>query len=263
MLQDWLSCKLREPTPYKNFKLFEIDEKVQVDQRIKSYVIELLKDARFDLKIFQTLASRLGWTEAAKLLSNILPKTQKMRKGFFGEVLACAVLVEFFGYVIPVKKWRYAISSDQSLPGTDAIAIEKQGGAISEICFVESKTRTTSDTSASIDGYKQLKEDYSQKIPDMVFFVLSRLKETKDPLLDDFANYAYDRRDLPDMETFCLSLTWDFDAWTETILSNLEEETGDTSFPRLRVKRIRIKNLTNHIKELFEAIGVEVLSDDD
>lgn len=264
MLSNWLSWKLSDPTTYTNFSLFEIEEKTQMDQNIRSHMTRLLQEARLDSAVFQAMANHFGWKETERLLVEITqPTGQKMRRGFFGEVLICAALVELFGYVIPIRKWRYAITTDQSLPGTDAIAIKKQGDAISEVCFVESKLRTTGDTSASVQGYRQLKGDYSQKIPEMIFFVLCRLHESKDPLYEDFLQYVNDRRDLTNMETFCLGLIWDYDTWTETVLSNLEEELEENNAPRLLVKRIRIKNLAKHIEELFEKIGFGESSNDD
>jgi len=263
-LANWLAWKARLPNPYRNFDLIEIEEKNEIDHKIEPFLTKLLQEYRFDPNLFQKLASRLGWSNVEKIILNsTLPTVQTARRGYFGEVLTSAMLSEFFGYVIPIKKLRYAISANQSLPGTDVIAIKKQAGAISEVCFVESKLRTTSDTTASVQGYRQLKEDYSQRIPDMILFVLSRLYENEDPLFEDFFKYVSTRKDMSGIERFCLGLTWEHGTWTETVLKNLEEETDDPSFPRLVVHRTRIKNLAEHLKELFKAIGVTGASEDD
>lgn len=264
MLADWLTWKTRLPNPYKNFDLIEIEEKKEIGNEIEPLLVKLLQDYRFDPSLFQRLANRFGWSNVQKLLANSTqPTVQTARRGYFGEVLTSAMLLDFFGYVIPIKKFRYAISANQSLPGTDIIAIKKQAGAISEVCFVESKLRTTSDTTASVQGYKQLRDDYVQRIPDMILFVLSRLYERKDPLFEDFFGYVCSRKDMSGMERFCLGLTWEYGTWTETVLENLEEETDDPSFPRLVVHRTRIKNLAKHLNDLLEAIGVKGASEDD
>jgi hypothetical protein len=264
LLSNWLSPKAKSSTPYKKFVVFEIDEKVQMDQEARHHLVKLVQNARCDPKIYDDFVVRLGWTEARKLLADqTQPTNQKMRKGFFGEVLICAILTEFFGYLIPVEKWRYAITANQSLPGTDAIAIKADANNIYEVCFVESKTRITNDTMAGVMGYRQLKDDHSKRIPDMIFFAMCRLQERNDPLYNAFLNYVFDRRDLSGMETFCLGLTWDISMWTEKALQNLEEEIGNSQFPRLVVNRILIKDLVKQINELFGTIEIGELLDDD
>jgi len=264
MLSKWLAWKLRDPSPYRKFKLTEIDEKIQITPEVKSHLVKLFTEARFDQCFLLAVAKRLGWAKVVtELVTPSQPTVATARRGFFGEVLVCAMLTEIFGYLIPVQKLRFAISANQSLPGTDVIAIKKDGGTISEICFVESKLRTTADTYFAVQGYKQLKEDYSQRIPDMIRFVLARLHERKDPLFYEFLEYVFDRRDLTNIERFSLGLTCEHGSWTETVLENLEEEVNNTSLPNLVVQRTRIKNLATLVKEVFQAIGVEAVLDDD
>lgn len=262
MLSNWLKWKAPDSKLYENFDLVDIDEKTEIDQNIKPYLEKLLLKARFNTSVFQSLANQLEWFEVEKFLAESMPSIPTARRGFFGEVLTCALLVEFFGYVIPVQKLQYTISANRSLPGTDAIAIKKSGKTISEVCFVESKLRTTNETSASIQGYRQLREDYSEKIPEMILFTLSRLQETNDPLFDDFLRYTVDRHDLTYIESFCLGLTWEKGAWTEKVLENLEDDI-DRDFPPLSVKLIRIENLAETIKDVFETIGVSELVDNE
>jgi hypothetical protein len=244
--------------------VFEIDEKVQMDQQARQHLAKLVQNARCAPKIYDDFVVRAGWTEARKLLAaQTQPTNQKMRKGFFGEVLICAILAEFFGYLIPVEKWHYAIIANQSLPGTDAIDIKADANSVYEVCFVESKTRTTNDTMAAVKGYRQLKDDHSKRIPDMIFFAMCRLQERNDPMYETFLNYVFDRRNLSGTETFCLGLTWDINMWTEKALENLEEEIDNSQSPRLVVNRILVKDLTRKIKQLFGTIGIGELLDDD
>jgi hypothetical protein len=248
----------------KKFVLFEIEEKAKLDEEKKRHLIELVQKARCEPAVFDDFVKRHGWVKAQKMLAELKqPTNSKMRKGFFGEVLTCALLTEFFGYVIPFEKWRYAIVSNQSLPGTDAIAFKASKTSISEICFVESKTRTVKDNHAPVEGYRQLVKDHSKSIPDMVVFTLGRLADRSDPLYSAFSDYTFDRRNLSGMETFCLGLIWDSDSWNVEVLNSLEEEVDNSKYPRLVVDRVLIKNLTNEIHDLFEKIGIGELADDD
>ena len=257
MISNWLAWTPRDPSPYENFQLIDINERASISSEVKSHLTELLVEARFDLPFLQVVTKRLGWKTVQKhLISTSQPTVPILRRGFFGEVLTSGILVEFFSYIIPVQKFQFAISANQSLPGTDLIAIKKNERSLSEVCFVESKLRTTADTGAAIQGYKQLKKDYSERIPQMVLFILARLFETKDPLFENFLNYLRDRRDMARVERFRLGLAWERDAWTETVLKNLEEEVDDPELPRLVVQCARVRELPSLIKELFQMIGV-------
>lgn len=264
MFSNWLFWKPRAPSPYKKFELIEIEEKTPISPGVKSHLTKLLVEARLDPSFLQAVAKRLGWTKVEKqLVSTSQPIIPTARRGFFGEVLTSGVLVEFFAYIIPVQKFQFAISANQSLPGTDVIAIKKKERSLSEVCFVESKLRTTTDSGAAIQGYEQLKKDYSEKIPQMIRFVLARLYERGDPLFDDFLNYLHDRRDMTNIERFRLGLTWEHGAWTETVLENLEEEVDEPGLPKLVVQRARIRKVASLVKELFQTIGIEEEPDDD
>jgi len=264
MLSKWLLWKAPTPAPYKNFALIEIDEQTQISQEVKGYLMQVLQDARIDTDFLKTAVSHLGWDKVQTLLlDQRLPSAPKLRCGFFGEVLTSALLTEFSGYVIPVQKLRFAITPNQSLPGTDVLAIKKEGEIVSEICFVESKLRNTKDASAAVTGYRQLKEDHMKKVPDIISFVLSRLYEMKDPLLYGFLNYLQDRSDTTEKESFRLGLIWENEAWAETVLQNLEEEVKPVDSPHLIVQRVRIQRLAPLIEELFKAMGAAMVLEDD
>src|SRR5712691_11907730 len=105
-------------------------------------------------------------------------------------MLICAILEQFHGYKIPVQKLRFKITKGESLPGTDILALKTNiEGLITEVCFIESKLRTSSDNRAAIEGCNQLQGDYNSKFPDMVDFVTQRLYERQDPLFRPFLLY--------------------------------------------------------------------------
>jgi len=264
MLSNWLDCKARDPSPYGKFKLTEIDERTEITTALESYLIKLVEEARFDPSFLQDVARRHGWSKVMTyLVAPTMPTVTRARRGFFGEVLTCALLTEVFGYLMPVPKLRFNITSDQSLPGTDAIVVKKSPNGISEICFVESKLRTVTDPHFAVQGYRQLREDYSQEIPVMIRFVLARLHETKNPLFDDMMKYAFDRRDTTGMETFSLGLISEHEAWRESALENLEQEASDGELPKLVVHRTKIRNLASLVERVLKSAGVETIPYDE
>src|SRR5205807_9937404 len=63
---------------------------------------------------------------------------------------------------------------------------------------------TTKNTMAALEGYRQLRADHSQRVPDMLRFVLARLNDTNDPLFEKFLDYLKDRQDTTKIETFLI-----------------------------------------------------------
>ena len=266
MLSRWLIHKVRTSTLYNKFHLIEIDEQTKMDKDMKSYLCKLLLTARIDPKMLLTAAKRVGWKKTESLLVHpSLPAKPLKRRGDFGEILTNAILVELMGYIIPVQKLRFTISPEQSLAGTDTIAIKKGKGYFSEMCFVESKLRTANDSyscHAAVEGYEQLKKDYLEKAPDMIQFILARLHDRGDPLFNDFLKYLNNRQDLTDIDRFRLGLVWDHEKWKEEVLQSLEDEVDVESIPKMVVQRVRVQKLASQVKDLFDSIGVDVITDD-
>lgn len=265
MIGTWLHSLLRIPSAYKEFDLFDIDEHQTLTTDMERYLEKLLLEARLNTDMLKEAAKILGWTRTQELLvAPTLPRKPNKRAGDFGEVLTNALLAEMYGYTIPVQKIRFGVSDEQSQPGTDTIAIKKNDGAITEICYVESKLRAKNDSYsclAAVQGYQQLKTDYSDKVPDMISFVLARLYDKQDPLFYGFLNYINKRQDLTSIDRFRIGLVWEHDTWQERILELLEEEV-EGSTPKLSVHRVRIHGLKAIVEKLYDNIGVDIIHDE-
>jgi hypothetical protein len=173
------------------------------------------------------------------------------------------MLMDFFGYSIPVPKLCFAITANSTLPSTDAIAVKSSAGNLTEVCFVESKLRIRDDSSIAKKGYSQLVSDYSKKFPDMIRFVTEQLLRDDDPLANSFLAYLFDRRETVARESFFLGLVCDQTSWSENALANLEAEITDPTLPRVMVAAVRIKSLEDLSDKLFRSIGItQVLEDD-
>jgi hypothetical protein len=264
-LSSWLSSKYRtnqDPPVYTKFDAIEINEDKQITAKVKLYLKKLVLDALFDLELLREVVAILGWKEAERMVSQRTPKGLRLRRGDFGETITNSLLQEFFLYQIPVQKLRYRIDSDESLPGTDSMALNVQEGRITQACFVESKTRSTAHTTTAVDGYDQLMADFGTDFSEITDFVLCRLKEMKHELLRPFLDYMRDRK-TTSMESLRLGLVWDAAKWSETNLKNLERDR-DSGNPQLVVLLIRIPNLRELIDEVYGLIGVkEILEEDD
>ncbi len=263
MLDAWLASADRTPAPYSDFGVVDVTELAKPSDKVLKHVSGLLRDARVDPSFFQAAAQSLGWEEVEKWVQAAVPSGTTARRGQFGEVLCGAVMEEFHDFVVPVQKLQYAITAGQSLPSTDllAVAIDEGGQAIEEASFIEVKLRTGADTGFGTLGYRQLKEDYGKRIPDILRFVVARLYERGDALLEPFFTYLARRDDANGIDTFRVFLVQDDAVWSETTLTNLNDEPVELNDLTVHVVRLAaLKNLTD---KAFAKIGVTSVTDDD
>jgi len=262
LIGKWLHHTHRNPCPYKRFAVIDTREIRGVSPEIRTILQKMLSDARYDPDFLAKVASSLGWKNVHALIAKGMPGADNGRRGEFGESLIASILEWDYGYIIPVWKLRFKITSGESLPATDTIALKLDAtGKIYEMCYIESKLRNSADTAAAIKGCEQLQIDFNDNLPDMLTFIATILYERNDPLFDAFAAYMRVRTDTRDHDTFRLSLCWEHTKWTERILSNLEKSGID--LPRLTVHVIRIQELGTLTDELFNALGIINISDDD
>jgi hypothetical protein len=265
MLGTWLHSLIRVSSAYKKFDVFDIDEHQTLTPQMEEYLQRLLIEARLNTAMLQEAAKTLGWKSTEELLLKpTLPEQHRKRAGDFGETITNALLIEMYGYSIPVPKLHFAISDEQSPPGTDTIAIKTSGDSITELCYVESKLRTKNDKfscQAAVQGYEQLKKDYLERVPNMISFMLARLFDDKNPLFNDFLNYVSRRQDLTSIDRFRIGLIWEQATWDEKVLDLLEEEVDNTT-PKLAVQRVRVRDLQSTVKRLYDNLGVDILLDE-
>lgn len=262
MLNEWLNQHARNPGPYSQFQVVDVEQISQLSPGIRSCLVHLLRDARFDPHFLSDMAGVLGWESVRQIVEKGMPSRPGAQRGEFGEVLTTEMLSSFHGYKIPIFKLRFKMTANQSLPATDILALRiDQNGSIVEVCFVESKLRTSADSMAAVDGYKQLQSDYEAKLPDILSFIAARLHERDDLVYDAFRVYMRERMDTTALDSFRLSLCWEHAVWRESVLENLQE--SGVELPRLTVHVIRIPGLRQLTDELFAEIGIAAVSDDD
>src|SRR5690348_12354951 len=130
MLSLWLVCNNRNPCEYDRFQVIDGTEIAQNSDQVKSHLVQLALRSKFDPKFLESAAQYLGWAKLRNIVESKKPLQEKVRRGQFGEILAAALLEEFYGYTIPVYKFRFALTSDQSLPSTDTIGLKVNHGEV-------------------------------------------------------------------------------------------------------------------------------------
>jgi hypothetical protein len=262
MLEKWLACEERVPCPFSQFNVIDIVPIDELPPEICSHLLELLQGELFNPDLIKDASKYLGSSKVKDLIGSKIPASSNFKKGDFGEMLINAILEQFHGYEIPIRKLRYTIRSDESPHGIDSLAFKaKRNGIICEVCYIESKFRASRDTSAAIDAYEQLKNDYDSKLPAILQFILNRLYELNNPLSVPFLLYLRDRGDTSGFDTFRISLCWENDVWDETTLENLEEY--GSSLPNLEVHVIRIDGVSSIVEMTFSKLGLTEVFDED
>ena len=261
MLNQWLSCSQRMPSPYPSFGVMDVIEAQPLNPAVTDHLRDLLLEARIGLDFLIDAADNLGWKDTLDWVLASFPNARSARRGEFGEVLSAAVLVQFHDYVLPIQKLRFAIAAGQSLPGTDFIAFKSDDIGICEICLVEAKLRTVSDGGAAVSAYEQLREDHNLRFPEMLRFVALRLFEQASPLYHDLMAHMRDRQDTTEKESFGVSLVWEKDKWSERVLENLQD--NEVELAPLTVHVELIHDVAQLAKALFNSIGAEMTVDDD
>jgi hypothetical protein len=265
MLNEWLNWQPLTPNPYTKFVVIHVDHNQNLSQEVRQHLQELLIRFKVPESLLQRINSRLKWDEnrmREQLISRTIPVQSRAKRGEFGEILICALLQQFLQFSVPVPKLWFKFTSGQSLPATDALAIKTDNaGNLQEVCYIESKLRTGTDTAAAIEAANQLFHDTNLEVPDILRFVLTQLDRENHVLADKFVDYLADRGDTRDKETYYIGLCWERDTWDNRTLEYLEAET--LQLERLSVSVIRIHNLGNLTDELFRSIGISEVEDND
>lgn len=269
MLDKWLGWRKRQPSSYSEFEVIDVKEINELSSEAKLYISRIFLNARIDPEYLKEMAELIGWQKVqGHIIEKGVPTLTRVKRGEFGETLICAMLEHFHKYKIPIFKLRFKQIGNETLHGTDVLALVIDSeGLISEVCYVESKLRTDNISKmTAVEGYNQLKSDYANRLPQTLSFISQRLFEQRhngqmNALYNAFKSYMKDRTDTTDKDSFCLSLCWDSAMWHEKVLDNLQE--NGVELPKLTVHVVLIGNLRQVTDEIFAELGVTEVSDDD
>lgn len=257
MLNHWLGHSERSPNPF-NFNVIDISEKDNRDlQKVNEIFKKIFLDNTMNYKLIEKISKKIGWSETfSKFISPRLPKQDKMKKAKFGEMLEGEILENFFDFIIPIKKWRYAITSDESLHSIDVVAIKNNGSEITEMSLVECKVTGGSDKRLVSKAYLQLRDDLDKELPPILSFILARLDENRHPLFEMFLDYCLKKTRGND--SYRISTVFDQQNWHEKSLENLNDIVKDST-SNLTVDVITIESLDDVITEIYKNNGWSVI----
>ena len=256
-MDSWLSNQQRQTGSF-DFTIFDVSEQSPRNTLTVDLLGNLLSRFFFEPKVLQDLRSALG--DNAKLaLDAATPATPSLKAGAFGEAISAEISERWHAYLIPLKRLRVTGGSP---PGTDLLALRVAGqNQLQEVCYIESKLRTTRSLGAAMDAYEQLRKTRHERFPVVSQHVANYLASTKSPLYGAFMEYLVSRDNQPATDTYRIALTWDETNWTEEVLKNLQDKGVELT--PLSVDVIRLAQLRELIKVVYDSLGVEVMNDDD
>lgn len=258
MIDKWLESALRSPSAF-SFDVFDLQE-VASAVPVAAELASLLREAYWGEEYLSDLAARYGWDDVgARFLQARVGTMLTVKRGDFGEALAAQFLKEVEQYSIPVAKLRFKIASNQTLPGTDCVAVKLSKGRLVEVCYVESKLRTTLDLAVAVAGVAQLKRDADTTLPEIMTFIARRSNEAGDPIAASIEEYIFSR-DIG-LDSYKLIVFHEKVLWDERILQNVEDEA--IQLKPLSIYVAKIDNIRTLSDNAFSALGVHGVADDD
>ena len=188
------------------------------DQLVSALAV-LLETNKSDPSVTSRLLTSLGWSVA---LAPLQPGRDAVRRGDFGEMLAAEAAVAYDGSIVPVRKLRYQIDPNQTLPGSDVVAfVIDDDYAVINLNFIEAKYRNHPSSGLAVEAYQQIIDDRAQGYPTTLNFIAHRLSEI-DPIL--FASFLRFLEVRQIVETFAtVSLSFDAAHWKEATADQLDD----------------------------------------
>ena len=250
VLKTWLAAESKSDFA---FAAVNYEERRAWDDSTVENLGRIISDDTIDPGFLEKLATKLGWSSKARseYAKETQPQNSNLRKGKFGELLCGQILQEFHGYVIPVKRFRYQLTPEQSFPGTDIIAFKIKDNKISEMCMMEAKLRTQHDSRAILGAYGQLDARKKGQILPSLKFILQRLYEIDHDMFSMVVEYG---TEINPNDTYRIGAVYEKSHWNERYLKLLSDILNKPEIA-LTVDAVQIINLEKLVECTYENLG--------
>ena len=256
VIEQWLQPNNRTENHFP-FDVTDVEETSEIPTAAE--LVSIMTEAYWGNEYLSGVAARYGHQEVSQVfIAGRATTGPFVRRGDFGEAVTAEFLRDVEGYHIPVMKLRYKIGANQTLPGTDCVALRFDRGRLSEVALVESKFRSSGDNYVAVEGATQLKKDSDRETPEILPFIARILRNQGDPITELVEDYIFGR-DLG-IENYILTLIYEQTLWSETVLVNLND--AEVELKPLHVYILKIAQLRNMADATFSGLGLEVIADD-
>lgn len=254
-LEAWCASQPRAPGEFP-FAVSDITEGRGWDEPVVTRLAQRAVHAKSDLEALHEMAAALGMDiPMARLRAS---KLQSLRRGDCGEVLAAAHLEVSEGLQVPVPKQRFQIDPEQSLHGTDIVALEVADDVVIALHLVEVKLRASRvDNRAALAAHDELVEASATHFSDVLSLTLEYLRRADQPLYLALMTYLRDR-DERNRNDYGIYTVFETGHWREAVLEVLGR-LGDDLVAPLTVRAWRIDHLADLVEAIHTAITPELL----
>lgn len=252
MLKEWVD--VNSPESEFPFKIIEYLESNSIKESIPEIFSKLLQENTVDNEFLKDLAKKPNWNwekVQSFFVIQSQPTNDNLKKGKFGEVCHGQILEEFYDYIIPIKKFQYQFTKGQSPTGTDMVAIKMGEGKISELCYVETRLRTSDDYAAVSGAFNEIIQGRKERINSVIKFILKELFKIKHELYDLLTEYGIETAP---KDKFRIGAIFEKDIWRPKHLENLRDVMQGSTLD-LTVDVIKINNLEKLVNDSYEKVS--------
>lgn len=174
LFAEWCDCS-RSQTGEK--RLLKYAEKLGGRAAIATVLPNVVRSHYDEASRIADDIKQLGFTKAAAILAERMPRSKRARSGEFGEILATEAAEEDLGYSVPIRRLRYKDGREMALRGDDFIGIRTEPDGSLSFAKGESKSRASLSKSTIDEARTVLSRDGGRPTPTSILFVADRLMD--------------------------------------------------------------------------------------
>jgi len=218
---------------------------------------DVLACAKSDPTVTAEMLDAVGWTTA---VADLRQGRIAVRRGDFAEAIATEACEGLDGRLVPVRKLRYQIDPNQTVPGGDVVGFLMAGesAGIEDLEFVEVKYRTSPPADIAVVAHNQLADDRESGYATTIKFLANRLRESEPELYEDFLTFLRER-DVKDSR-HTVALSFEATKWSDVIAENLDEL--EEHLPGLRLRILPFENAVALIDDVYAELVWDVIEGD-
>lgn len=219
---------------------------------ITSDLSAILTDCYIDADHLQQLAD-MNELSLEEQLEEILPDSNTMKSGDFGEIFSRQFLQEYEGGSFPVYRWRNRSSRNDTVRGTDLIGYINVGDEPHRddcliLCEAKSRARSVKKQ-VVLDAFNGVKNDYASRMANSLIFSQARLLQDGDTEnAKKLARFRNPHKN-PYRKKLIASVVHRDSTWKDEFLDYLPEEHGMDA--ELKVVVFKIEDLHDFIDEIY------------
>ena len=252
VVKRWL--ERQPPDAGRGFAVVAYLEKAGSDRELAAEAMAALwAESAADSGMISDILRAIPWdrrTVASSMISDRQPRKQRPQMGRFGEVLHAAILEQFDGMTVPVRRYRYDPAPDAPMHGTDIVALEKNADGGERLVYAETKLRTGADYGALPDAYSQLVDASRHAIPAQLAVDLAHVyKGDRDAFMRLLRAASG-----PIPAHFRIGAIFEKSAWSATYLDRLGDIHGAHGLD-MAVDTVKIADLAALVAESYRRVA--------